>query len=195
MTAPRDRDAGGSRGDASERIVEAALGELVRCGAGSLAMHDVADRAGVSKGLIHYHYHDKNALLARAVLRLAERISARTRGALSVATTATAVRALAEWIVREIELGEWRALLSLAEWNAENVRAAAAEALAERRAGMQATLERLFELLGVRPRIALAPLLDLTLAVVNGLTVESGRDGDPSAAVDALVLALYRLTD
>ena len=62
--ATRDA-ADGAPQDARARILQAAQEELVRRGAGALAMHEVADRAGVSKGLIHYHYHDKDALLAR----------------------------------------------------------------------------------------------------------------------------------
>jgi TetR/AcrR family transcriptional regulator, fatty acid metabolism regulator protein len=30
-------------------------------------MQDVADAAGVSKGLIHYHFHDKETLLTRLI--------------------------------------------------------------------------------------------------------------------------------
>ena len=53
--------------DAPARILDAAIASLVSAGAGALAMHEVAERAGVSKGLIHYHFRDKDALLVCAI--------------------------------------------------------------------------------------------------------------------------------
>jgi AcrR family transcriptional regulator len=186
---------GASRADAADRIIDAALEELVARGAGSLAMHEVADRAGVSKGLIHYHFHDKNALLADIAPRLAERISARARAALASSTTATAIVDLEQWLGRELDAGEWRGLLALAEWPAADVQESAAAALALRRDEMHAVLERLFALLDIRTRISLAPLTDLAIAVVNGLATERLAGRDPAPALDALVMAFYRLSD
>jgi AcrR family transcriptional regulator len=60
-TAPRPRV------DAAERILRAAIRRIVASGAAALTMHEVSEEAGVSKGLIHYHFHDKETLLARMV--------------------------------------------------------------------------------------------------------------------------------
>ena len=46
-------------GGAAERILEAAARVLAERGAAGLSMQDVAQEAGVSKGLIHYHYRDR----------------------------------------------------------------------------------------------------------------------------------------
>jgi len=183
------------RAQAAARILDAALEELVARGAASLAMHDVADRAGVSKGLIHYHFHDKNALLAEVAPRLGDRIATRARGALATSATASAIADLERWLVREIELGEWRGLLALAEWPAEGVRRAARTALDDRRQEMHRVLERLLSLLQIRTKMSLGPLTDLAIAVVSGLAAEIGSGRDPSPALDALVMAFYRLGD
>jgi len=47
------------RADAAERILRAAIRCIVTSGAAALTMHEVSEEAGVSKGLIHYHFHDK----------------------------------------------------------------------------------------------------------------------------------------
>ena len=50
-----------------ERILYAAAARIVAGGTANLSMQDVADAAGVSKGLIHYHFHDKETLLTRLI--------------------------------------------------------------------------------------------------------------------------------
>jgi AcrR family transcriptional regulator len=179
---------------APERILRAAIAELVLHGAGALSMHEVADRAGVSKGLIHYHYHDKDAVLARAAERLGERISARGHRALAAATPRSIVADLRAWMAVELQLGEWRALISLGEWLAPAVQDAARDALDARRTMTTEMSITMFERLGIRPRIAPEQAGDLLVALVSGLAVESGG-GDPAAAFDVLVLALIGLEE
>ena len=60
---------------------------------------------------------------------------------------------------------------------------------------MQHVLERLFVLLDIQSRIALGALVDLAVAVVNGLAVGRESDRDPGPALDALVMAFYKLGD
>jgi AcrR family transcriptional regulator len=191
----RARKAGRSRRDAAAAIREAAVDELVRTGAPALAMHEVAARASVSKGLIHYHYRDKDALLAAAAQRLGERIAEREDGALSRSTAATAVDDLRRWIAGEREAGEWRALLSLAQWDTGKVAAAARDALAERRVKAAATTTRLFALFGVRARIAPDQIGALLAAVMSGLAIAPPDDDGGGAAADVLALALLGLAE
>ena len=95
-----------------------------------------------------------------------------------------------------MELGEWRGLLALAEWPAADVRARRQRRRStSRREEMRRVLERLFALLEIRTRISLAPLTDLAIAVVNGLAAERSSGRDPAPALDALVMAFYRLGD
>ena len=95
----------------------------------------------------------------------------------------------------ELELAEWRGLLALADWPAPEVRRAADAALDARRGAMRHALERLFVLLEIKSRIALEALVDLAVAVVNGLAVGRESDSDPGPALDALVMAFYKLGD
>jgi AcrR family transcriptional regulator len=178
---------------AAERILRSAIAELVLHGAGALAMHEVADRAGVSKGLIHYHYHDKDAMLARAAERLGERIAARGRGAIILARASTIVGDMREWLRSELRLGEWRALISLGEWPAPVVRDAAHAAIEARRDMMEEMAATMYARLGTRPRIATAQAGELLIALVSGLAAEPDADRDPSDAFDLLILALLQL--
>lgn len=180
---------------AAARILDAAVEALVRSGAGALAMHDVAARADVSKGLIHYHYRDKDALLTAAAARLGTRISVRERRALALSSSAAAVDDLRRWMETELEAGEWRALLSLVQWPAAAVAAAAREALDERRAMAALTISRFFELLGMRPRIAPELIGGLVVALVSGLAAAPVAGGDRRAAGDVLALALLGLAE
>src|ERR687885_690661 len=68
------------RAGAAERILRATGRTIVDRGAVALTMHDVAEEAGVSKGLIHYHFHDKETLLARLAEWMTRNRAARDGG-------------------------------------------------------------------------------------------------------------------
>ena len=69
------------RADAAERILRVAIRRIVTSGAAALTMHEVSEEAGVSKGLIHYHFHDKETLLARMVEWMTRHLVGRERAA------------------------------------------------------------------------------------------------------------------
>lgn len=183
-----------AKGESAARILDAAAAELVRAGAGELAMHEVAARAGVSKGLIHYHYHDKDALLAGAAARLGERIAGRERALLARATAESVVEDLRAWIDGELDAGERRALLSLVRWPTGAVAGAAARAVAERREAAARIVARVTELLRYRPRVAAEHLGGLLAAAMHGMAIAPGEPAaGPSA--DVLILALLAMAE
>jgi len=178
---------------AREHILDAAVASLAAQGAAALAMHDVAARAEVSKGLIHYHYRDKDALLAASAGRLAARIDHRARAALAGSTTERAMDDLARWIASEVAAGEWRALVALATWPAPAVSKAARQGIAEQQAGVTTMLARLFGLLGLEPRIALPQIAELVGAAVSGIAASAMDETGMRTATDVLALALIGL--
>lgn len=117
------------RPDATERILKAAATRLAVSGASAMTMQEVAEEAGVSKGLIHYHFHDKDTLLVRLVMWIAEGLVRRERAALAVSTPHGAIDDLWRWLDAELSRGHVRALVELAGWRGGSVRAAAAEAM------------------------------------------------------------------
>src|SRR5690606_18592970 len=77
--------------DAATRILHASARLFADGGAARFNLQEVAEAAGVSKGLIHYHYHDRDTLLARLIEMLSAAVVARQQRAMAEATPATAI--------------------------------------------------------------------------------------------------------
>ena len=186
-----------ARPDATERILKAAATRLAVSGASALTMQEVAEEAGVSKGLIHYHFHDKDTLLTRLVLWITEGLVRRERAALATSTPHGAIDDLWRWLEAELARGHVRALVELATWRAGDVSDAAAEAMRLRRMASTASAERLFALLALRPRVPPILLGDLLVTFIDGLaSVPAGVGGaEARAAFDVLWLALLGLAE
>ena len=76
--------------DARERILSACEQTIARSGIRGFRMQDVASAAGVSIGLLAYHFGDRNGLLQAALDHVTERAEDRAR--LSAAESTAAVR-------------------------------------------------------------------------------------------------------
>ena len=186
-----------ARPDATERILKAAATRLAVSGASAMTMHEVAEEAGVSKGLIHYHFHDQDTLLVRLVMWIAEGLVRRERAALATSTPHGAIDDLWRWLDAELARGHVRALVELAGWRSGGVRSATAEAMRLRRMAATASGERLFALLALRPRVPPVLLGDLLVTFMDGLAASPAGVGgaDARAAFDVLWLALLGLAD
>jgi AcrR family transcriptional regulator len=185
------------RPDATERILKAAAARLAVSGASAMTMHEVAEEAGVSKGLIHYHFHDKDTLLVRLVMWIAEGLVRRERAALAASTPHGAIDDLWRWVDTELSRGHVRALVELAGWRGGDVRSAAAEATRMRRMAATASAERLFALLALRSRVPSVLLGDLLVTFLDGLASSPAGAGgaDARATFDVLWLALLGLAE
>jgi AcrR family transcriptional regulator len=187
----------GPRPDAAERILYAAATRLAISGASTLTMQEIANEAGVSKALIHYHFHDKDTLLARLVAWMAEGLVRREREALAMSTPRAAIDDLWQWLEAELARGHLRALVELAGWRSERVRVAAAEAMRLRRTASTTSVERLFSLLALRSRVPPILLGDVLVTFLDGLASAPVAEGgaDARAAFDVLWLALLELAE
>jgi AcrR family transcriptional regulator len=183
--------------DAAERILRAAVRCIVTTGAAALTMHEVAEEAGVSKGLIHYHFHDKETLLARMVEWMARNLVAREQEALAESAPRHAIDDLWAWLNAELERGHVRVLLELAQWRGPLVQRAIHAANLARRDAAAASIDRLFALLALRPRVPAALLADVAVPFIDGLAASTGIDPtfNARAAFDVFWLALLSLTD
>ena len=197
VTPPMPHPGARARPDATERILKAAAARLAASGASALTMQEVAEEAGVSKALIHYHFHDKDTLLARLVRWITEGLVRRERAALATSTPHGAIDDLWRWLEAELTRGHIRALVELAAWRAGEVSDAAAEAMHARRLASTASAERLFSLLALRPRVPPVLLGDLLVTFIDGLaSVPAGAGGgEARAAFDVLWLALLGLAE
>jgi AcrR family transcriptional regulator len=185
------------RPDASERILSAAATRLAVSGASAMTMQEVAAEAGVSKGLIHYHFHDKDTLLARLVMWIAAGLVRREHAALAASRPQGAIDDLWRWLDEELARGHVRALVELAGWRGREVRDATAEAMRMRRMAATGSAERLFSLLALRPRVPSLLLGDLLVTFIDGLasTPAHPAGAEARAAFDVLWLALLGLAE
>jgi AcrR family transcriptional regulator len=182
---------------AAERILEAAARVLAEEGATGLSMADVAAAAGVSKGLIHYHYRDKDALLARLSGWLSDEVEERERAALAGVAPGQAVDALWEWLEHELALGDIRALLELSRLREGDAPVAARQAAARRREVAASTVSALYSTLALRPRVPSAMLADVFVAFVDGLALDAvdGPTERHRVAYDVFWLAMLSLAE
>jgi len=198
MTKPR----GGERSarDASatvSRILDAAARCIVESGAVSLSMSDVAAAAGVSKALIHYHFHDKDTLLVRLLERTVNEIVDRERRALAGLATPLALNAVWDWLEGELRQGSLRVLLEVSQVRTAPVEAAARAAAAQRRRSAADNVRRLFAILELTPRVPAELLAEVIVAFVDGLAIDSAHVDEraPRVAFDVFWLALLNLAE
>jgi AcrR family transcriptional regulator len=194
------------RRSARERILDAAARRIVRGGAAALALADVAADAGVSKALIHYHFHDKDRLLEQLVEQLARNVVDRERAALEPYAkqhSPLAVDALWQWLEGELVRGSVRVLTELRSFPRDSVRNAAERAAALRRRQASETVERLFAILELQSRVHTSLLAAVMVAFVDGLALDFAarrEQGDeesssPRVAFDVFWLAMLSLAE
>jgi len=180
-----------------DRLLAAAAERLASAGAAALSLQGVADAAGVSKGLIHYHFRDREALLVETVNWLAALAVRRERRALAGVTPAGAVDSMWRWLDAELARGELRVLVELAGAREESVRDAARAATAARRAAAAETVRTLFDVLALRPRVDPEMMADTIVSFIDGLAVHVALDPatNPRVAFDVFWLALLGLAE
>ncbi len=183
--------------DAQVKILTATASRLLVAGAAKLNMQDIADEAGVSKGLIHYHFATKDALLARTVDWLTTQIEERESRALEAATAQTAIEALWRWLTQELLTGHVRILADLAHYPSATVDTSVRVSGHRRRDSAARTVDALFAILELRPRVPASLLADVVLAFNTGLAVDWAfvADAERRVAFDVFWLAMLSLAE
>ena len=160
-------------------------------------MAAIALEAGVSKALLHYHYHDRARLLAEIVERISAGTIERERMAVDESNGVGGLDALWQWLAGELHRGELAALADLALVREGAVRRATRVAASERRRSTAHTIERLFAELDLTPRVPSALMADAAVAFVDGLALDvaNGSIREPRVSYDIFWLALLSLTE
>ena len=171
---PRPR----TRGNAPERILAAAAECAGQLGAAQVSLQTVAGAAGVSKALIHYHFRDRDALLAQLADWLTVALVTGEDAVLADAAATDGLDALWAWLGQELATGRIRALVDLGQERGAAVRAAVRRSREARRAQATRTIERLFGALSLTPRLPAPLLADVTVAFVDGLAGEAALEPD-----------------
>jgi AcrR family transcriptional regulator len=160
-------------------------------------MGDVAAHAGVSKALVHYHFHDKDTLLRALVEDVGRDVLSREREAMMRMTDAHALDAYWTWLSGELARGDVRILVSLAEYASDPVRVASRDVAGQRRTLIGEHAAAVFGRLGLTPRIPAALIGETLLAFLDGLAAAHALEPerDPRPAFDVLWLALLTLVE
>ncbi len=158
---------------APERILAAAASCAGQQGVAQVSLQTVAGVAGVSKALIHYHFRDRDALLARLAESLTDVVVAGEAAALDGAPPTGGLDALWEWLGAELATGRIRALVDLGQEQGPAVRAAVRRSREARRAQATRTIEWLFQSLSLIPRLPAPLVADVTVAFLDGLAGEA----------------------
>jgi AcrR family transcriptional regulator len=162
-----------TRANAADRILHAAAACVSTLGAARVSLQTVADEAGVSKALIHYHFRDRDALLTQLVDVLTADVLRGEEDALAHAAAAAGLDALWAWLAEELRTGRLRGLVELAQERGERVQEAVRRSREARRAQATLTIEQLFAGLSLRPRLPAPLLADVTVAFFDGLATEA----------------------
>ena len=183
-----------SAGAGMERILRSAVRQLALGSPADVSLHDIAAEAGVSKALIHYHFHDRDTLLVAVADRLADELVTREADALHDERSSLAVDALWQWLRCELERGDIRVLLSLGALPGATVRVATQRAAARRREAAARTIARLFDALDLEARMPVSLIADVVVAFIDGLALEATNHGrDARVTFDVFWLALLSL--
>lgn len=182
---------------ATRRILNAGRALVAKGGAAEVSMGDVAAAAGVSKALVHYHFHDKDSLIVALVDDVGAAVTTRMRAALPAAADAHVLDAYWGWLDAELRGGDLRILLALSECDSERIRAAARRIRTERREIAASQVERIFAVLSLRPRVPAALMAETLLAFIDGAAAAAALEParDPRPAFDVLWLALLTLAE
>ena len=193
MPAERPR----ARGNAAERILVAAAETASALGAAQVSMQAVADAAGVSKALIHYHFRDRDELLARLADWITVELVQGEEVALDGAAPGAGLDALWTWLDEALESGRLRALVELGLERGEPVRQSVRRSRDARRAQATLTIERLFAAMGLQPRLPPPLVADVTVAFAEGLAAEVALEPDVNRRLrfDVYWLSVLNLAD
>lgn len=187
----------GGKPPATARILAATRTLVALGGAAGVSMGDVAANAGVSKALVHYHFHDKDSLLVALVEEIGGGVVRREREAVKNETAAHALDAYWTFLERELRGGDLRILGALAEYDSDRVRGAIRAVARERREVTTGHIAAIFSRLGLSPRIPAELVADTVIAFADGLAaaVALEPERDPRPAFDVLWLALLTLAE
>jgi AcrR family transcriptional regulator len=181
--------------DSRRQILDAAIAVLSRRGLASTSVQDIADAAGVSKGVVHYHFDSKDELLEHVLDRCCESVENRVRVVFEREGTPVERirRALAEmWVVRREGVAEIRVLTELHVHARQNPAVRKALGAALRKARQQIVDIGLTQLLalGLRPKVPIDVVPRLLLGMLDGLALQHEVDPITAKEEDDVLRAL-----
>ncbi len=164
----------GDAGKASQargRILQIAREEISRAGWTAATSGRVAQRAGVSKALIHYHFRDKESLLSALAVQCRDGVVRRGSRIVAPARRENPVDEFSDWLDSELSAGDLRIALQLKASGIPAVARAADEAVTAVRVELEQRVDAVLGVLDVAPTIPLDSVVDLLMAMSTGLAL------------------------
>lgn len=175
------------------RLVEAALAVAERDGVPAMSVRRVADEAGVSLGLVHYCFSDKDELVVQVAARIVAELGEAGEKRLAAVAGGTLEQALLAGV-----RGLWEVLTATARRQLvtyeitthalrhPGLRDVAREQYAVSQAAVEAFLAHAATTAGARWTRPVPELAALTLAVVDGVTLRWLVDDDAAGGLARL---------
>ena len=181
------------------QLLEAAAITIAKKGLAQTSVQDIADAAGVSKGVVHYHFESKDDLIIQVLDHACARITARIRGVFELPgpPLERVRRAIAEmWALRAEGGPEIRVFIEVMvrAVHDEPLKKAVGEALRQaRNQVIDVGLHGLVDL-GLKPRVPIDVIPRMLMGALDGLAIHNLFDPATPEEVQAMLLAIERIT-
>ncbi len=184
-------------------VVEAAVRALAQQGFANTSVSDIAHSAGMSKGVVHYHFANKDDLIARVLEHCSSVVRERARAAWELGGTPTErIRRLLReaWLIRREGIPEIRVIMDLMAQAVHDphLRGAVAKMMQTSRAQIVEEFTRSFESMGICSKVAPPAIARILLGSLDGLCLQHFFDPpDPSEedevlrAVELMAVGLF----
>ncbi len=181
-----------------QQILEAAVRTIAAKGLADSSVQDIAAAAGVSKGVVHYHFESKDELLAKVVNLACTVMAERVRAAfLEPGTAAERMRrAITElWFVRRSGVPEIRVIMEAMTVAVHDpaLHATIGAALRTSREQVVQVGFTNLEEMGLAPRFAPDTMARLLLGALDGLALHQLFDPMPPESEAELLAAAERI--
>lgn len=166
-----------AKGDASrQQVIDAAVRQLAKRGYSNTSVSDIATAAGMSKGVVHYHFDSKDDLFEHVVAQCSRGMSDRVRGAWeNEGTPIERIRAVLRemWAARTDGSPEMRVLSDLMgqAMHDAKLRRAVSNAFQTMRAEIEAEFLRAFAVIGLKPKVPAKIIPRLVHSMLDGLAL------------------------
>ncbi|MBK7586005.1 MAG: TetR/AcrR family transcriptional regulator [Myxococcales bacterium] len=178
-----------------QQVLDAAVRALAERGYARTSVSDIAEAAGMSKGAVHYHFANKDDLIAQVLVHCADVMRERVRAAwdASAKPEEKVRRALQE--MRDARTQGTSEMRVLAELMAQGIhdpklRASLSAMFAANREEVRSHLEQSFRELGITPRVPVHVMPRLVLGILDGLALHDFFDPMDEADHDVVLSAI-----
>jgi TetR/AcrR family fatty acid metabolism transcriptional regulator len=157
-----------------QQVLDAAVKTLAKRGFTNTSVSDIAETAGMSKGVVHYHFASKEDLIVRVLGQCYDALSARIKAAWGEGGTPSdrVRRALREmWASRTDGSAEMTVLADMMAQGVHDakIRRALAARFTASRSELASELSSAFEKLGLRPKLPVDVVSRIVMATLDGI--------------------------